>query len=157
MTNPYKNQHAECCNASFAYWEYLPTCRYCSREICGEKSCIVPGSLDDSNDGRPTFVCTDPECVAWWEDDQKPKPHQDVLLTNQVYPYPHKTEVFQVETLYPYRLSYIHANGQPDGCVRYCSTVEKLQAAEKASHRSFTSEHFENGTWNAIKTAEVAL
>ena len=51
-----KNQHAECCNASFAYWEYLPTCRSCSRELCGEASCVVAGSEQES-DGRKTYSC----------------------------------------------------------------------------------------------------
>jgi hypothetical protein len=159
MSNPYRNQHAECCNASFSYYEYLPTCRYCSREICGQPACVIPGSEREKYDGRKTYICTEPDCIDQWESEQEyaQKVHADVLLINQAYEYPHKPDVFHVEILYPYRLSYIHPlTGKKDGCVRYCSTIEKLQAAERDSHRPYVSEHFEDGTWNVIKTSEVA-
>lgn len=73
MSNPYRNQHAECCNASFAYWEYIPVCRSCSREICGEASCVIAGSEQEKYDGRKTYICKEPDCVDFWEEERKVK------------------------------------------------------------------------------------
>ena len=66
--NPYRNQHCEGCNASFGYWEYMPTCRSCLREIC--EDCGIKGSLDESDDGRPTYLCNDPDCAEAWDDER---------------------------------------------------------------------------------------
>lgn len=59
-------------------------------------------------------------------------------------------DVFKVETLYPFRICYVHPiSGRRDGCVRYFSTLDRLEYAASIASRPVIVEEFIDGEWVA--------